>query len=196
MCRAQPPPDGYRLDLRGDDDRLPYIPLSVLCWKRVNKMLAEVDRQHLERCVRLAEQALEAGDEPFGSVLVDADGNVLQEAVNRAITGDATRHPEFDLARWAAVNMPDSRRRGATVYTSGEHCPMCSAAHAWAGLGRIVFASSSRQLGMWLDELGVATAPIQMHPVSAIAPGVAVEGPEPELAEQVRQLHHRLHGRV
>lgn len=27
-------------------------------------------------------------------------------------------------------------RAAATVFTSGEHCPMCSAAHAWAGLGR------------------------------------------------------------
>ena len=30
-----------------------------------------------------------------------------------------------------------------TVYTSGEHCPMCSAAHAWVGLGRIVYAVSA-----------------------------------------------------
>ena len=33
--------------------------------------------------------------------------------------------------------------------------PMCSAAHSWGGLGRIVYASSSEQLAEWMSELGV-----------------------------------------
>jgi tRNA(Arg) A34 adenosine deaminase TadA len=41
--------------------------------------LAEADRRHLHRCVQLAQEALEAGDEPFGSVLVAEDGTALQE---------------------------------------------------------------------------------------------------------------------
>lgn len=32
--------------------------------------------QHLRRCVELAAKALEVDDEPFGSVLVAADGTV------------------------------------------------------------------------------------------------------------------------
>ncbi|MFX0542105.1 hypothetical protein ACEWPM_010285 [Roseovarius sp. S4756] len=60
---------------------------------------------HLNRCIELAEEALEAGDAPFGSVLVDADGQVLREARNRTQTNDATDHPEIALARWAAQNM-------------------------------------------------------------------------------------------
>jgi tRNA(Arg) A34 adenosine deaminase TadA len=35
---------------------------------------------HLARCVELAREALDAGDDPFGSVLVDADDNVVAEA--------------------------------------------------------------------------------------------------------------------
>jgi len=84
------------------------------------------------------------------------DGQVLAEDRNRENTmGDATRHPEFELARWAAANMTAVDRAGATVFTSGEHCPMCAAAHAWVGLGRIVYVSSSEQLTAWLAELGV-----------------------------------------
>jgi len=30
--------------------------------------------------------------------------------------------------------MTPAERLQATVYTSGEHCPMCAAAHGWAGL--------------------------------------------------------------
>lgn len=158
-------------------------------------MLTEDDRQHLRRCVELAEDALDAGDEPFGSVLVQANGCILREARNRVETQSPISHPEFELARWASDHLPASARRDLTVYTSGEHCPMCAAAHAWAGLGRIVYASSSEQLASWLAELGASLAPVNMHPVPAIAPGIAVEGPEPVLAEQVRQLHYRRYDR-
>jgi tRNA(Arg) A34 adenosine deaminase TadA len=101
-------------------------------------MITETDSRHLQRCVELAEEALEVGDEPFGSVLVSGNGEVLIEDHNHVAGGDATRHPEFFLARWAAENLPAEERSRATVYTSGEHCPMCAAAHGWVGLGRIV----------------------------------------------------------
>ena len=147
----------------------------------------------LERCILLAEEALDAGDEPFGSVLADSDGNILHEDRNRIAGGDRTRHPEFALARWAAENMAPAERASATVYTSGEHCPMCAAAHAWVGLGRIVYASSSAQLAGWLEEMNVPPGPVRALPVQDIAPGIKVEGPVPELAARVRELHRRLY---
>jgi|SRR5699024_1320133 len=156
-------------------------------------MITEVDKKHLQRCVELAERALQAGDEPFGSLLVAADGRVLREAQNHAVTEDVTRHPEFELAQWAARHLSAQERANASVYTSGEHCPMCSAAHGWAGLGRIVYASSSAQLGQWLSAWGVAPAPITMYTINDVVPGLVVDGPVAELAERVRQLHQRLH---
>ncbi|MFF1276776.1 nucleoside deaminase [Streptomyces marokkonensis] len=148
---------------------------------------------YLRRCVELAAEALESGDEPFGSVLVSGDGTVLAEDHNRVASGDRTRHPEFELARWSAAHMSPAERAAATVYTSGEHCPMCAAAHAWVGLGRIVYVASSEQLASWLTELGVPAPPVRTLPVSEIAPEVAVDGPVPHLAEQVRELHRRFH---
>ncbi|MFG2944059.1 nucleoside deaminase [Streptomyces adustus] len=156
-------------------------------------MVKDAELAHLRRCVELAAEALAQGDEPFGSVLVGADGAVLAEDHNRVASGDRTRHPEFELARWAAAHLTVEERAAATVYTSGEHCPMCAAAHAWVGLGRIVYVVSSRQLAGWLDEWGVPAPPVRMLPVGEIAPGVAVEGPVDALADEVRALHHRLH---
>lgn len=153
------------------------------------------DRVHLGRCVELAEEALAAGDEPFGSVLVDASGTVRAEDRNRTAGGDATRHPEFELARRAVELLTPDERAGATVYTSGEHCPMCAAAHAWVGLGRIVYASSTAQLTTWLQEIGTTPAPVRPLPVADVAPGVRVEGPDPDLAPRVRMLHQRYHAR-
>ena len=155
-----------------------------------------IDLRHLRRCVDLAEEALDAGDEPFGSVLVSGDGVVLAEDRNRIADGDSTRHPEFALARWAAEKMRPEDRPAATVYTSGEHCPMCSAAHAWVGLGRIVYAASSEQLTEWLADLGLPAPPVRPLPIREVAPGVPVDGPSPELSERVHRLHLRYHGRA
>jgi tRNA(Arg) A34 adenosine deaminase TadA len=156
-------------------------------------MVDDVDLAHLRRCVELATEALEDGDEPFGSVLVGADGTVLAEDRNRIAGGDRTQHPELALARWAAAHLTPEQRTAATVYTSGEHCPMCAAAHAWVGLGRIVYAASSEQLQGWLTELGVSPAPVAALPIRVVAPGLTVDGPAPELTDHLRALHHRYH---
>lgn len=155
----------------------------------------EIELEHLRRCVELATQALDAGDEPFGSVLVDGDGKVRFEDRNRVASGDRTQHPEFAIARWAAANMSPAERSASTVYTSGEHCPMCAAAHGWVGLGRIVYAASSAQLSTWLGELGVAPPPVATLPIHQVVPGAVVEGPAEELADAVRELHIRFQTR-
>jgi tRNA(Arg) A34 adenosine deaminase TadA len=158
----------------------------------MTQQVTAADLPYLRRCVELAAEAVETGDFPFGSVLVAADGAVLAEDRNREVTaGDPTRHPEFELARWAAANMTPPERAAATVYTSGEHCPMCAAAHGWVGLGRIVYVTSTEQAGAWLAELGVGPAPVLPLAITDVVPGVEVAGPVPGLAEQVRDLHRR-----
>jgi tRNA(Arg) A34 adenosine deaminase TadA len=156
-------------------------------------VLNDDDLRHLRRCVELATEALAEGDEPFGSVLVSGSGDVLAEDRNRVASGDRTRHPEFELARWSTSHLSPAKRAAATVYTSGEHCPMCAAAHGWVGLGRIVFASSSEQLTGWLAELNVPPPPVRTLSIRDVVPGVPVDGPAPELAEPIRELHRRFH---
>ncbi|MBD8044926.1 nucleoside deaminase [Arthrobacter sp. Sa2BUA2] len=150
---------------------------------------------HLRRCVELARTALDGGDEPFGSLLVDAEGRVLFEDRNRVKDGDATRHPEFEIARWAAEHQTPAERAASTVFTSGEHCPMCAAAHGWVGLGRIVYASSSEQLSQWLAEWDVPAGPVAALPIAAVVPGLDIAGPVAELSGEVRALQARLRGR-
>jgi hypothetical protein len=61
--------------------------------------VTEVDLPHLHRCVELATEAVEAGDFPFGSVLVAADGTVLAEdraAVEHDISGGHARRERPD----------------------------------------------------------------------------------------------------
>lgn len=155
--------------------------------------LNEQDLRHLRRCVALAEESLNSGDQPFGSVLVSANGAVLAEDHNQIHT-NATWHPELALAQWAAEHLSETERAQTTMYTSGEHCPMCAAAHAWAGLGRVVYICSAAQFAAWCDEWGLPAAPVKALAINEVAPEVTVVGPVPELMDAVRELHQRYFG--
>lgn len=155
-----------------------------------NNMVSEDDMTHLRRCVELAREALEAGDAPFGSVLVDSSGNTLQEDRNRNTTeSNLSFHPEFTLALWAERNLTPEQRSKAIMYTSGEHCPMCSSANAYAGLRRVMYVSSTEQLVQWRKELGIEPGPVAPLAIKEVAPGLSVAGPVEELAGEVRELH-------
>jgi len=114
---------------------------------------------------------------------------------NRVKDGDATRHPEFAIARWAVANMTPPQRASSTVCTSGEHCPMCAAAHAWVGLGRIAYAVSAAQLAQWRQDWGAPRSPVAALPITRVAPGTVVDGPAPELAVTMKALYQKAFGR-
>ncbi|MGW0248398.1 nucleoside deaminase [Nocardia goodfellowii] len=159
-------------------------------------MLSDTEFGHLRRCIELAAEALAAGDNPFGSVLVSSSGDRLAEDRNRETSqADPMAHPEIELARWAVARLTPAERAGATVFTSGEHCPMCAAAHALAGIGRIVYVASSAQFAQWRTEFDAPQAPVTTLPIQQVAPGVVVEGPVPELTADIRELHRRRLGK-
>ncbi|HEX7382255.1 MAG TPA: nucleoside deaminase [Nevskiaceae bacterium] len=154
-------------------------------------MVTREDIIRLRRCIELAEEALAAGNPPFGALLADADGKVLHEERNQITSGDLTLHPELALARWASMHLDATRRAAATVYTSDEHCPMCAGAHGWAGLGRIVYAVSAAELTRWYVEWGIHRSNVRTVPIHNILEGTTVDGPVPELADAVRELQRR-----
>lgn len=159
--------------------------------------VTDVAESHLRRCVELATQALESGDDPFGSVLTSADGAVLHEARNRERSdADPTAHPELELVRWAIAHLTRDQRAASVIYTSGEHCPMCAAAHGWAGLGPVVAAASARQLAQWRASWGLPESPVTPMPMSEVAPGVRVIAPVSPFDTEVRELHRRASART
>lgn len=148
---------------------------------------------YLNRSIELAEEALNYGNEPFGSLLVDVEGNVLFEDYNRISSGDATEHPEIAIAKWAAAHLTPEERKHTIVFTSGEHCPMCATAHALVGLDKIVYVSSSKQLSQWLEVINVAPAPFKNLPIESVIRDANVEGPFEALSPKIKALHMRYH---
>lgn len=151
-----------------------------------------VDLNFLKRCLVLAEEALEAGDQPFGSILVNADNEIIAEARNRINEKNVLAHPEIELAEWAMDNLTFEERRKTIMYTTGEHCPMCAGAHSWSQIGSLYYLSSAKQLGLWLSELGVDPAPIEFVPSRDIMKNVIIKGPaKGDLVEEIKQMHER-----
>lgn len=152
-------------------------------------MITEDDKKYLKRSVELAREALKTGNSPFGSLLVSEEGEILFEDHNRDADGDQTRHPEYAIAKWAAENLSAAERKSSIVYTSGEHCSMCSSAHALAGLGRIVYASSSAQLRAWQKERGITErSALKGLSIEEVINDTEIDGPDEELSQQVKQL--------
>jgi tRNA(Arg) A34 adenosine deaminase TadA len=146
------------------------------------------DLDHLRRCIALAHEARAAGDDPFGSVLVGGDGAVVAQARNRVRTDrDVTAHPELTLARHASRHLDRDARAVATVYTSGEHCPMCAVAHAYAGIGRLVFALSAAELAGLTGTTGWGLSVRELYARRGLT--IRVEGPAAELRDEVSALH-------
>ena len=97
---------------------------GIRCVNSEPVSLTDSDIAHLERCVELAREALENGDEPFGSILVDADG------VREYLLGDRTilgRDRAADICLRGPGNAGVGRRHAAierrglvfTIYDAG-----------------------------------------------------------------------------
>jgi tRNA(adenine34) deaminase len=104
-----------------------------------------------ERFVRVAiEEAVsarDAGNPPFGAVLVAPDETVMGRAGNtEAETGDCTGHAETNLVRDASQQYDDETLRRATLYASTEPCAMCAGAIFWARIGQVVFGLRAERL--------------------------------------------------
>ena len=77
---------------------------------------------------------------PFGAVLVSAGGEVLAAVENTIVTTrDLTAHAEINALRAASATCTPQQIAAATMYASGEPCPMCSGAMMRLGMRRIVF---------------------------------------------------------
>ena len=101
----------------------------------------------LRRAIAVSVSAVEHGNHPFGSLLVDSTGAIVLEAENTVNTeSDATGHAETNLVRLATRSFTLDQLRGSTLYTSCEPCAMCSGAIYWAGIGRVVFAMGEDEL--------------------------------------------------
>ncbi len=152
---------------------------------------SDTDLQHLREAIRLSEEALRHGNMPYGAVLVAADGEVLASTENTILTArDATAHAETNAFRAASKTAGVLRFAGATMYASGEPCPMCSGAIMRMGLKRVLFGVSAKVAMPFMPKTaGAMPGAVACRDVLALAPqGIEVHGPLLE-AEALAPFH-------
>ncbi len=141
----------------------------------------------MRRANELGRQATEQGNPPFGCLLADADGNILLEAANDAMTtGNRTGHAEQNLMLLANDRFSAAELADCTLYTNVEPCAMCAGASYWVGVGHIVYGLSSAEL----HEIAGPSAGLKVscHTVLEHAPrNVSVEGGL--LRDEIAALH-------
>lgn len=92
----------------------------------------------LDRAHALRDAAVQAGDQPYGALVV-SDGRIVGEARSRVVTvGDPTAHAELEAVRDACRRLGTRNLAGCELYSSARPCPMCEAAAYWAGIGRMI----------------------------------------------------------
>lgn len=110
-------------------------------------MITPADEALLRRAIAIAAHAITLGDAPYGSLLADAEGNILVEEHNTVKRdNDISAHPELKLARWAARELAPEVAAKTTMYTSCQPCGMCTGGIVRSGLGRVVYALATEQL--------------------------------------------------
>ena len=155
--------------------------------------MLETDLQLLRTVIRIAREAREHGNHPFGALLADGQGNTLLRAENTVVTSrDCTGHAETNLMREATKAYTPEELSHCTLYTSTEPCPMCAGAIFWGKVQRVVYALSEEALygltGDTADKLLLSCREV----FARGARSVEVIGPA--LEEEALQVHEGFWG--
>ena len=113
------------------------------------------DEQFMQRAIKLALRAEEAGNPPVGAVIT-LEGEVAAEGHAALLVPrfDGTRHAEMEALRAVPQELWEAAGQ-MTIYSTLEPCLMCFAAIMIHGIGRVVFGAhdSHGGAGAVLDHL-------------------------------------------
>lgn len=92
--------------------------------------------------------AVDAGDQPFGAVVVK-NGRIVGWGPSRVVSDtDPTAHAEMVALRDAAKRLGTRDLSGCTMYSTSHPCPMCEAGAYWAGIDRFIHGSTRSDGGV------------------------------------------------
>jgi tRNA(Arg) A34 adenosine deaminase TadA len=152
----------------------------------------ETDLRLLRAAIDVAKRSVANGNQPFGALLADADGNVLLEGENTVETeGDCTGHAETNLMRAASRRYDREVLADCTLYTSAEPCAMCAGAIFWGNVKRVVYALAIEPLYDIIQD-HPNNPSLFMHAAEVLERATQpfeVLGPAPDLYEEATSIH-------
>ncbi len=101
------------------------------------------DIEHwLRRAMAEAESAAQAGDHPYGAVIVDQHGNVVATGRNEVNTElDPTSHAETNAIRDACRQVGSLSLAGYRLFTNGAPCTMCATTIIRVGISDVWYSA-------------------------------------------------------
>jgi tRNA(Arg) A34 adenosine deaminase TadA len=111
-----------------------------------------MDVTYMQKAIQIAEQ----NSTPFGACLVNLKGQELLAANHVSSTKDSTQHAEIVALQKMAQDKSFSRK-GLSIYSTGEPCPMCASALVWAGVQEIYWGLSIAELAQFGNQINVSS---------------------------------------
>lgn len=104
--------------------------------------------QWMKYALNLAKTASNLGEVPVGAVVINHQGNLIAEAINRKYRDkDATAHAEILAIRAANKIEQSCYLQNCTLYVTLEPCPMCAGAIIHSRLGLLVYGADDPKTG-------------------------------------------------
>jgi tRNA(Arg) A34 adenosine deaminase TadA len=99
----------------------------------------------MQMAIDLSEQSVDGKKGgPFGAVIV-REGKIIGSSGNCVFKNtDLTAHAEVMAIKDECKNMQSIDLSGCDIYSSGEPCPMCTAAIYWANLKNIYYCNTEK----------------------------------------------------
>jgi tRNA(adenine34) deaminase len=105
----------------------------------------EQDKLFMKRCIELSQEAVDKGDQPFGTVITKED-KIIAEASNDR-QNRINHHAEILAMNKATDFLGTTDLSECTLYTNCEPCPMCSFMMREYKIKKVVFAVPSPYMG-------------------------------------------------
>lgn len=121
--------------------------------------------QYMREALRLAGQALSAGEVPVGCVIADETGKIISRSENtRERSRSALGHAELSAIDEACRARGDWRLDGCTLFVTLEPCPMCAGAILNARIPRVVYGAREERFGSCGSVVDLFTENYGFHP--------------------------------
>ena len=104
-------------------------------------------RRWAERAEAMRQLAIGWGDQPYGAVLVAANGVVADGPSRVVVNADPDAHAEREAIREATRLLGTGNLAGAVLYSTSRPCRLCEQAAARAGVGRMYFGPQLQDAG-------------------------------------------------
>lgn len=147
---------------------------------------------YLSRSIEVSRKAREAGNTPFGAILVSPDGKIVLEQGNVEITeSNCTGHAERTLMEEASKRYGRDELWHFTLYTTAEPCAMCAGSIYWGNVGTVVYGISEKRLAQLTgddEQNPTLDLPCRNVFMQGRKP-IQVIGPFPEVEEAAVAVH-------